>query len=131
MGYRHDDPFVVDGRRIDVQVQERQDFLLFCAVGDAVPVYRFEAVQVVVGGVELGVADHLEDHILVFSVYREKVMGETHQDILFEDFGLAFDIDFGLVPGNDRFVFIGLLDYLSHNRIPLLGRYRFGRPAQQ
>ena len=105
---------------IDVQVQERQDFLLFCAVGDAVPVYRFEAVQVVVGGVELGVADHLEDHVLVLPVYREKVMGETHQEVLFEDLGLAFDIDFGLVAGNDCFVFVGLLDHHLHNGISLL-----------
>ena len=78
MSYWHDDPFVVDGWRIDVQVQKCQDFLLFCAVGDAVSVYRFEAVQVVVRSVELGVADHLEDHILVLPVYRKKMMGETH-----------------------------------------------------
>ena len=121
MGYRHDDPFVVDGRRINIQVQECQYFLLFCAIGDTVPVYCFEAVQVVVRGVELGVADHLEDHILVLPVYREKMMGETHQDVLFEDFRFTFDIDFGLVTGNDCFVFVGLLDYLPHNRIPLLG----------
>ena len=66
MSYWHDDPFVVDGWRIDVQVQKCQDFLLFCAVGD------------VVRSVELGVADHLEDHILVLPVYRKKMMGETH-----------------------------------------------------
>ncbi len=78
MSYWHDDPFVVDGWRIDVQVQKCQDFLLFCAVGDAVSVYRFEAVQVVVRSVELGVADHLEDHILVLPIYRKKMMGETH-----------------------------------------------------
>ena len=57
----------------------------------------------------------------VLPVYREKMMGETHQDVLFEDFRFAFDIDFGLVTGNDCFVFVGLLDYLPHNRIPLLG----------
>ena len=48
-------------------------------------------------------------------------MGETHQDVLFEYFRLAFDIDFGLVPGDDCFVFVGLLDNLPHNRVPLLG----------
>ena len=54
--------------------------------------------QVVVRGVELGVADHLEDHILVLPVYREKMMGETHQDVLFETMmnacmGDDFDVD--------------------------------------
>ena len=130
-GYRHDDPFVVDGWRINVEVQESQGFLLFCAVGDAVPVYRFEAVQVVVRGVEPGVADHFEDHVLVFAVYREKMVGETHQDVLSEDLGFALDVDFGLIPGDGGLVFVGMFDHLSHDRITLLGRYRFGRPAQQ
>ena len=131
MGYRHDDSFVVDGWRIDIQIQECQDFLLLCTVGDAVPVYRFEAVQVVVRSVEFGVADHLEDHILVLSVYREKMVGETHQEILFEDFRLAFDIYFRFVPRNDCLVFVGMFDHLLHNRIPLLGGCCFRRPAQQ
>ena len=54
--------------------------------------------------------------IININGFGMKMEEMTKDDIIIEG-----DIDFGLVPGDDCFVFVGLLDNLPHNRVPLLG----------
>lgn len=126
-GDGHDDTLVIDGRRIDVEVEEGEYLLLLGFVGDAVAVDCLEMVQVTVGRVELGVANHLEDHVGRLPVDGQNMVGEAHQKILFEYFHFTLDVNLRFILGNYGAVSVGMSDDIPHDGVALPDGWAFGQ----
>ena len=116
LGRRHEDRLVVGGLGIDVEVEEGERLQLFLLVRDRAGVDRFHGVGKVVGGIVTGIRHQLEELVVISPVEREKMIGETDQEVFLQDLGAPLQVDLGAIFLDDILIDARLLDDPSNDR---------------